>query len=142
MIEILPGLYLGNVQDSMDIATLQIKRIYGIINCTKDLPFHPEFKGPTMRIPVNDDGQSDAGLLEHLPSAIQAIDSSLMNGSPILVHCFAGIQRSAAVIAAYVMYKHKLDAPTAVHYIKSKKPEAFWGNVNFAGALVEWQRRL
>ena len=37
--EILPGLWLGNLEASQDTAFLKEKRIDAVFNCTKNLPF-------------------------------------------------------------------------------------------------------
>ena len=54
--EIVPNLWLGNVQDSLDSAF--ISNIDIVINCTKDLKFLDETK-KCVRIPIEDNLQDE-----------------------------------------------------------------------------------
>jgi protein-tyrosine phosphatase len=58
----------------------------------------------------------------------------------VVVHCRAGQQRSAAVMAAYLMRKG-MGLEQAIKYIKSRKPDAFYWNVNFMPALKIFENR-
>jgi len=44
-------------------------------------------------------------IMVHFPEAIKFIDECISNGGKILVHCAAGVSRSAAVVIAYLMWK-------------------------------------
>jgi len=43
-------------------------------------------------------------------------------GVPILVHCMAGMSRSATLLANYLMRKYKINAFTALDLIKKRRP--------------------
>jgi protein-tyrosine phosphatase len=45
---------------------------------------------------------SSTNLLRHFPAAIQFIKEGVQQGG-ILIHCFAGVSRSASVVIAYLM---------------------------------------
>jgi protein-tyrosine phosphatase len=62
------------------------------------------------------------------------------NGQPVVVHCHAGQQRSAAVMAAYLMWTRKMSLEQSVSYIKLCKPDAFLYGVNFREALEKWAK--
>jgi protein-tyrosine phosphatase len=51
------------------------------------------------------------------------------------VHCHAGRQRSAAVIAAYIMKYEGLDLTETIRYMRSRKPDVFRPNINFLPVL-------
>jgi Dual specificity phosphatase, catalytic domain len=101
-----------------------------IINATKDLPMLSTFG---TRLPVNDDRQPESiqTMKIYLPRIIEDIDSKRSAGINVLVHCRAGQQRSAAIIAAYLMKTKHMSADDAITYVKSKKPDAFLTGVNF-----------
>ena len=105
-----------------------------IINCTKDLPMVSDFG---TRLPVNDDRQPESIRImqRYLPKILDDIDSKRIAGINVLVHCRAGQQRSAAVIAAYLMKTTHMTPDEAVSYVKSRKPDAFFTGVNFYEAL-------
>jgi len=66
------------------------------------------------------------------------------NKAAILVHCYAGAQRSATVVAAYLMKycDDKHDWQNAVNYIKAKRDIAFYPETNFQKALELFQTSL
>jgi Dual specificity phosphatase, catalytic domain len=141
--EILPNLFLGGESDSFS-ACYEL-----IVNCTPDLPFMSSV--PThscIRISVkdNDDPEQQAILYNHIrhTNTLERIRNTLIEGGNVLVHCRHGQQRSAAVIAAYIMYAHHVkDWKTSVNIVGAKRHEAFFaGNVNFKEALVKWSQYL
>lgn len=134
MTEIIPNLFLGDYKDSI---TLESDLV---VNCTPDLPFHGKKK--ELRLPVrdNDDDSQQDILFSLLPNIIDAIDEALANNQRVLVHCRAGQQRSAAVVAAYLMSLQRCSAYEAITFIKSKRPLAFFNGVNFHRTLSEYER--
>lgn len=140
---ILPNLYLG----TFEAAQIAYREDYPnafVINATKDLAF---FAPPrdTLRIPVDDNGSTEAvlGMLHALPAACDAIAAAL-NASPprpVIVHCFAGQQRSPTVIAAYLMRTRRWSAEEAVRFVRFHKPDAFFWSVNFKQTLELWARQ-
>jgi dual specificity phosphatase 12 len=62
-------------------------------------PFYPkDFKYKI--ISVADTSQS--GLLRYFPAAVAFIREGIMRGG-VLVHCYAGVSRSASCVIAYLM---------------------------------------
>ncbi|URD97805.1 Dual specificity phosphatase, catalytic domain containing protein [Musa troglodytarum] len=60
----------------------------------------PELKLVRMAVPLRD--TEDENLLDHLDVCLDFVDQGRKEGG-VLVHCFAGVSRSAAVIIAYLM---------------------------------------
>jgi dual specificity MAP kinase phosphatase len=137
MYEVIPNLYLASWEDARRNCP---PRAF-VVNCTKNFPMLSDYG---IRIPVDDDMSGDAifGMFHALPSVIDSIDYALASNGKVVVHCRAGQQRSAAVVAAYLMYKYKWDIPEAIEFIRSKKPDAFITGVNFAGSLNMYKNRL
>ena len=79
-----------------------------------------------------------------LPQYVEIIDKSLTENKPVLVHCYAGRQRSASLIAAYLIYKYNYTLDEAYKLIISKRPQAFhYGKgFNFNKSLLEYQNNL
>lgn len=140
--EILPGLWLGNKRASQDIGWLKARGIRVIFNCTKDIPFPHGVVDRMYRVPVDDSlQQDDLRNLEHWSWEIcYKLQQERQQGHPILVHCFAGMQRSAAVVAMYLIACYRCPAEEAIAFIKSKRNVAFLGNVNFLSSIKGFER--
>ena len=128
MYNIVPRLYLSNFYDAQNVPTG-----WYVINCSKDLPMVSNYG---MRLAINDDLSQEAFRTMHasLPMIIRRIDNIRNSGGDVLVHCHAGQQRSAAVVAAYLMSKG-MPKDKAIRYIKSRKSDAFLTGVNFDPVL-------
>ena len=49
--------------------------------------------------------ENHINIKQYFPECNAFIDNALSNGGRVLVHCAAGVSRSASVVIAYVMYK-------------------------------------
>jgi protein-tyrosine phosphatase len=141
--EILPNLWLGNVKASMDEDFIQQKRITVVFNCTKNLPFSPMIP-IKYRIPVDDNLEEEEIRNMELWAGEIALKmiAEYKDGKPILVHCMAGMQRSAAAIAFMLIAYLKIHAPEAMHMIKSTRRIAFHPSANFGRSIQSFDRRF
>lgn len=127
-------MWVGSKRDSANLGAAKRHDVCLIVNCTKNLPFVVPGVA-RVRIPV-DDHPDDAGIMAlHLPRAVAHIDKCLSRGKGVLVHCHAGISRSASVAAAYLMHKEGLTPQQAMARIKRLKSETFTPAANFLPAL-------
>lgn len=133
MSEILPRLWLGNINDSQSDNFLKKNRINVIVNCTKDLSFNPHFTGYKYRIPVDDNLEVDQilAMIGFLAEILPIIHRHYKHGDNILIHCYAGIQRSAIVTLSYLYEYHLQNAKSAYNHIKRRRPIAFTPYMNF-----------
>jgi protein-tyrosine phosphatase len=138
---IIPGLWLGNKKSSMNEEFLKNNRITVVFNCTKDLPFHSSIKR-RYRVPVDDNLQPDEIRNLELWSyeIVYKIKKEHNSGKNILVHCYAGMQRSAASIAMYLIATNKMNADQAISFLKQKRPIVFFPASNFYDAIVGFQK--
>ena len=142
--EILPGLWLGDIKSSLDVIFLNDKQIKCIINCTDRHPFtdHPliEIK---YRLPVKDN--NDVNEIEKfyylLNEVVEQIKINIRSYN-ILVHCYAGKQRSAAVILAYLIKCGQMNLQSAINALKSKKPDVLDPQFNFDIALQAYESSI
>ncbi len=142
--EILPGLWLGNKGASQDTQWLRANQIGAIFNCTKDIPFKQGVVPHMYRIPVDDNLQPDE--IRNLGGWAWEICLKLnrerTQGNRILVHCFAGMQRSAAVVAMLLVANYRCSTDEAIAFIKSRRPVAFLGHANFYPAIKHFETAL
>jgi rhodanese-related sulfurtransferase len=134
--EIIPGLWLGNFASSRDETFLKEKNIETVFNCTKDLPFSPIIRN-RYRVPVDDNLQEEEIRNLQLWSyeVTYKLIQEMKKGKPILVHCAAGMQRSAAVTAMYLIATHRMRPEQAKTYIQNKRPIAFRPGANFSRSI-------
>ncbi|KAJ6525523.1 protein-tyrosine phosphatase-like protein, partial [Mycena vulgaris] len=126
-------LYLGNLVAARSTQFLTECRITHVLSvCTDPIPAElPQSGIQHMRIPIENVDYAD--LLIHLPSACQFIDHAIRSGGAILVH--DGLSRSAAVVAAYLMWSRRISASKALENMR-KARDQIWPNAGFQEQLV------
>jgi len=138
--EIVPGVWIGSAADARNKIFMRRHNIGLVVNASKNIPFY--FKHILgYRVAVDDDPSEHETMLEFVPTAVQLIDDTVRMGRGVLVHCYAGIQRSSTVVAAYLMKTKHMTAVEAMRYIKDRKPEAFSPVPTFEHALDEMMYR-
>lgn len=146
--EILPDLWIGNRHDVNNTEFLKNNNIRCIINATKDLEFNPNYvECDMLRILVDDSKDSNAiteneNLYEYIPKTVNHIHEELAKNRGVLVFCYAGKQRSASIVGAYLMKYGKMSKEKVVECIKSKRPKCFHPKINFYMALRKYEDEL
>lgn len=133
---ILPRLWLGNRNAAHDEGFLQNANIQVVFNCSKDIPFHASIRR-RYRIPVDDNLQEQEIRNLELWSyeIVVKMLSEYKAGHTLFVHCAAGMQRSPAVIALFLIATQRLTVEQAKEYIQQRRPIAFQPSANFEAAM-------
>ena len=130
--QIIPRVWLGDKNASLDAEFLRRNNITVVFNCTKDLPFHSGV--PTQyRVPVDDNLKAVElhNMGTWAPEIVFKILSEYKKGRTILIHCYAGMQRSAAVVAMLLLVLTNKTPDEVVGYIRSRRAVAFFTGINF-----------
>ncbi|KAJ8281639.1 hypothetical protein COCON_G00041580 [Conger conger] len=138
---ILPFLFLGNERDARDLELLLRLNVGFVVNVTTHLPLYHLTTGLVRykRLPATD--SSKQNLRQYFEEVFEFIEEAHQGGRGVLVHCQAGVSRSATIVIAYLM-KHTLMTMTdAYKYVKSRRPVVS-PNLNFMGQLLEFERDL
>lgn len=129
--EIIPGcLYLGSINSAAHIACLEVYGISHILVCATFLPvFHSKNDSTEStatseqyvyhRLPLSD--SLDEDIVRYLPNACQFIEQSALKNEPVLVHCQAGVSRSASVCIAYLMKTRNMTYNQAYQFVKQRR---------------------
>ncbi|KAL5248987.1 hypothetical protein ACHWQZ_G018000 [Mnemiopsis leidyi] len=134
--EIIPFLYLGNERDSADLTLLRKLGVSKVLNVSRNCVNHfPEYF-EYLNVPVEDRVYAD--ISQHFNKALQFIEHARGEGCSVLVHCRAGISRSATVIIAYLIQYYDYSMEDAFDFIKVKHPVVS-PNFNFMGQLLQFQ---
>ena len=137
-VEVLPHLYLGDIQIARNRDVLKRYDITKILNVSKlDNSFESEKELEYKQIAVED--APDVNLSEHFPDAFRFIESARQGGERVLVHCHAGMSRSVTVILAYLMQTEGYTLDKAYDFVKDKKPN-IQPNFSFMGQLLDFER--
>ena len=141
--QILPTLWLGNLRAAQDETFLRNAGIQVVFNCTKDAPFHSSIRR-RYRIPVDDNLEPDE--IRNLElwgyEIVYKMLQEFKQGRTLYVHCHAGMQRSPAVVAMFLMVLYRMNTDKAKAYIKQRRPIVFFPSANFEKAMRGFERSL
>lgn len=135
-----PYLYLGNwghAENSARLAELGVKRILTIHNNPERL--HPGPGVQHMQIQMADVDTED--ISPWLKPAHDFIEAGRAAGHAVLVHCGAGVSRSAALCIGHLMQRHAWTAQKALEHVKSGR-SITQPNDGFWRALCDLERTL
>ena len=112
------SIYLGS-QDSTKITDILHERnITGILSLgAKSLCSSKKIKNEYYEIA----DLPDSPIEKYFEKCFQFIDSIVENGS-ILIHCYAGMSRSATILIAYLMSKNKWRFRETMDFLRKKRP--------------------
>ena len=141
--EIEKNLWLGDYRSATDNKFIEDNNIKCVINLSKDLNF-TDLEIDKYRVPIHDNRsrESDLGMIEHFDSVYDKMKYYIDNDQGVLVHCRAGMQRSATVVALYMMKKYKINFDNARKIIRKKRCIAFYPVINFIGPLKYFETKF
>jgi len=137
--EIISGLYLGGEEIAMNKDLLNEKNITTILNVTSHIPFYHESEFTYHRIPIIDAPNID--IKQYFDETFKMIDDVIKNNKKILIHCQAGISRSATIVIAYIMKKNNIKMNDAYKIVYAKRP-CISPNLGFCGQLMLYEKEL
>ncbi|XP_063309351.1 dual specificity protein phosphatase 4 [Pelobates fuscus] len=138
-VEILPFLYLGSAYHAARRDMLDALGITALLNVSSDCPNHFEGHFQYKCIPVEDNHKAD--ISSWFIEAIDYIDSIKDNNGRVLVHCQAGISRSATICLAYLMMKKRVRLEEAFEFVKQRR-SIISPNFSFMGQLLQFESQV
>ena len=131
--QIIPHMWLGNFRSSQNIDFIRNNHITVIINCTKDLPFLNVNDIYKYRVPVDDNLQKREilSMAQWIGKILPIIEEHYSQGRCILIHCAAGMQRSAIIVLSFLCSHGSIDPKAALVQIRVKRPIVFSPFMNF-----------
>ncbi|KAM9791940.1 dual specificity protein phosphatase 12 [Syngnathus typhle] len=119
-----PGVFIGTAADLNDSQGLEEAAITHIVSVDSVDP------GPLLPVDssyrkkwINVLDEVTADLLSHMDDCYLFIQEAMDGGGAALVHCQAGRSRSATIVTAYLMKRHKLGFAEAYQRLKSVKQD-------------------
>jgi predicted protein tyrosine phosphatase len=164
------GLLLGDIDDALDLVRLKAAGVTHILNCAARPPpadgedadavdrAHPHLRLRKLDAPGQEHytkrGVELAGYLaiaatdspaysmaEHFDEACRFIDQARAQHGTVLVHCQAGVSRSASIVLCYLMRNNEWTLRQALEHVWRTRPFVL-PNAGFFDQLLEVERQL
>ncbi len=140
MSEILPGLWLGNLNCTYDYEFLheaRISHVVTILESDHGTPAMADLHLKQLSIRMYDSDTEP--IYDVFERACAFIHMGLTKGSGVYVHCLMGMSRSPTLVAAYLIKYHGLSDKEAIDFLVSKRPIVD-PNDGFRAALARWYK--
>nr|XP_056718446.1 dual specificity protein phosphatase 16 [Euleptes europaea] len=137
---ILPHLYLGCQRDVLNKELMKQNDIGYVLNASNTCP-KPDCIPDShfLRVPVNDSFCEK--IFPWLDKSVDFIEKAKASNGRVLVHCLAGISRSATIAIAYIMKRMDMSLDEAYRFVKEKRP-TISPNFNFLGQLLDFEKKI
>lgn len=136
--EVLPHLLLGSAA-ALRPGLLASLGVTCVINCASELPNTPVPENVAyLRVPLVD--HPSAALHQHLDTVADAIEEVRLQGGRTLVHCVAGVSRSAALVLGYLVKHRATPLADAFALVRAARP-CVRPNSGFFRQLIDWEQR-
>ncbi|XP_072570384.1 dual specificity protein phosphatase 4 [Paramormyrops kingsleyae] len=138
-VEILPFLFLGSAYHASKKDMLDGMGISALLNVSSSCPNHFEGVYTYKCIPVEDNHKAD--ISSWFIEAIDYIDSVKASNGRVLVHCQAGISRSATICLAYLMKRKQVRLEEAFEFVRQRR-SVISPNFSFMGQLLQFESQV
>ncbi|CAF1273441.1 unnamed protein product [Rotaria magnacalcarata] len=133
-------LFLGNLQHASNRVLLERFKIKHILNvCDLGLEQNIMNNFNVIHIPMPDEPQTN--IKKHFDRTNELLHGIYEKKECCLVHCAAGISRSATIVLAYLMKYHHNTLKEAFFFLIEKRPQ-IWPNEGFLLQLLRYETEL
>ena len=136
--QITDSLYLSGAHP-LQLGRLRSKGITLVINCTLEVSEIHSQDIKSYRILIGDRPHCNLGV--HFEKIANLIHKEARQGGKTLVHCVAGVSRSASLCIAYLMKHHGMSLRKAYYHVKTQRP-VIHPNVGFFRQLLVYEKHL
>ena len=114
---IIDNIFLGDRYAAADIENLKKNNITTVVNCAREVVSNYT---DIRYIELSFEDYEDEKIFPKFEVAYKFIKKHPENN--ILVHCAAGVSRSASVVIYYLMKEYKWDFKTCMNYTRERRP--------------------
>ncbi len=120
------NLFIGSFSDAIDPLFLKQNNIKLIVNAAKEIVIDYTIFGiedmNVVRLNLDDIDSQLLNVNNSLDRTLEIMKQYIDQNKGVLVHCRAGVSRSASVIIAYLMKYHNMSFNHAYSYLINKRP--------------------
>ena len=143
--KIFDNVWIGNRNALYNEDFIKENKINVIINCTKSLEMPDISKNKditTYRLNVNDNFRNILRMYKYIDGICDKLNIHILNEDRILVNCYAGMQRSATLVAYYLIKHREMCFTDAVNFIQEKRSVALFDPMTFRIILERKSKKL
>lgn len=133
-------LYLGGLNDVYQ-PFLDDHQITTVINMASECQYDGSEVGDHISfhyVPINDDYVTN--ITTYLDNVADLINSKLLSGSSVLVHCMMGLSRSVSMVLAYLIKYHSMPLKTAYQFVRDHR--SILPNPHFMRQLMSYEQTV
>ena len=136
--KITPNLYLSGIGGLVQ-ENIHKNQITCIINATYEAPHFQSETIDSFRVPVDD--QANENLFDYFDEIADLIEKTAKQGGVTVVHCIAGVSRSASFVIAYLIKYKNMTLKEAYKHVKQIRPVS-GPNQGFMNQLIQYEQKL
>ncbi|ELP92469.1 dual specificity protein phosphatase, putative [Entamoeba invadens IP1] len=136
--EIDNGIFLGSQHHASDQFLLEKLKIVAILSVCDIEPYYSK-KYSYKTISIID--LPETSILQYFDECVEFLMEKKRKRENVLVHCLAGVSRSATICVAYIMNTKSMSRDEAIQYVRTRRP-VIQPNSGFMAQLAEYQRIL
>eukprot|EP01059_Diplonema_ambulator_P025650 TRINITY_DN4275_c0_g1_i1.p1 TRINITY_DN4275_c0_g1~~TRINITY_DN4275_c0_g1_i1.p1 ORF type:complete len:989 (+),score=330.71 TRINITY_DN4275_c0_g1_i1:378-2969(+) len=134
-------IFLGSLRTAQSELVLNTLNITKIVTAGKGLMVLNPLPSTVQQIILNVDDNPDQKLAPFFDDISAYLEEARVANEKVLVHCFAGLSRSVAVVCAYLIKTKAMPFKEAITLIKQARPSAN-PNDGFRRQLIEYEYDL
>ena len=138
--QVVDHVYLGSLRTVQNMAAVMQMNVTHVLTCGRNLRT-PTFPPPIQQLVLDVDDSEDENMNVHFSRAIDFIEHCVASKGTCIVHCFAGVSRSATVVVAYLMKSRHMRFEQALAFVQEQRPAAN-PNPNFRRQLTDFEKFL
>ena len=141
--KIIDHLYIGNIYAALNDDIINDNNISIVMNCSVSIPFNESIQYKyRLSILDNETDEEINKMTQDMDKYIDIIHTHIQNNENVLVHCKAGVQRSATIVVGYLMKYLDFELNEAIKTLKNIRPCIMQPYPHFISSLNEYKNTI
>jgi len=115
------GIFLGSQDAAMNLKDLESNNITHILNVGTGIPNGFPQKFTYCNVEILD--LDETTIVNYFPKCFSFIEDAISKRCGILIHCNAGVSRSASIVIGFLMENRGMSYQQAFDWVKTKRPK-------------------